>query len=158
MTQAVREALRGLPFVEGMESHHIDKLASLATEVGFEKDQIIFRGGESHNQFYLVLFGKVSLEITAPGRVIRVQTVGEGDELGWSFMLTEPGKHFQARALQLVRTLAFEGDRLQETCREDTAFGHELMSRVLRVVSSRLQATRLRILDIYAPELGQPVA
>ena len=158
MTEAVLEKLRGLPFAQGMEPHQIGKLAALATEVDFEKDQIIFREGDTHNQFYVVLTGKVALEITAKGRVFRVQTVEAGDELGWSFMLAEAGKHFQARALRRVSALAFDGDQLQKACREDTAFGYELLSRILRIVSSRLQATRLRILEIYAPEVDLPTS
>ncbi len=158
MTQATVETLRRLPFGEGMEPRHIDKLADLATEVLFEGDEIIFREGEPHNQFYIVLSGRVCLEITTPHRVFRVQTVEDGEELGWSFMLAETGKHFQARALEEVRVLAFDGDRLRRACQEDSKFGYEVLSRVLRVVSNRLQSTRMRILDIYAPWVETPSA
>ncbi len=156
MAQAVLETLRTLPFVEGMEPRHVDRLAALATEVNFERDQIIFREGDAHNQFYIIVAGKVSLEITTPGRVLRILVVEDGGELGWSFMLTRGGKHFQARALQRVRALAFDGDQLQVACGEDAAFGYKLMSRVLRVVSSRLQATTSRFLDLDFPETTLP--
>ena len=145
------EVLRGLPLVEGLEAGHMDKLGTLAAEASFEKDQIVFREGEEHDRFYILLSGKVSLEIQAPGRLFRVQTVQEGDEFGWSSMLAGGRKHFQARALQRVRALVFDGDQLQKACAEDTAFGYALLTRLLRVVSNRLEATRLRLLDIYVP-------
>ena len=151
MTQAGVEVLRGLPLVQGLEARHIDKLGELAAEVSFEKDQIVFREGETHDQFYIILSGKVALEIQAPGRIFRAQIVQEGDEFGWSSMLAGGKKHFQARALQRVRALAFDADQLQKACAEDTTFGYALLSRLLRVVSNRLEATRLRLLDIYAP-------
>jgi len=150
MTQVGVEALRGVSLVEGLEPHYIDKLAALATEVSFERDQIVFREGEAHNKFYIILSGKVALEIRAPSRVFRVQTIQEGDEFGWSSLMVQGRRHFQARALQAVRALAFDGDELQEAWREDPALGFALLSRVLRVVSGRLEATRLRLLDMYA--------
>ena len=151
MAKVSVEALRGVSLVEGLEPHHIDKLAALATEVSFERDQIVFREGEAHNKFYIILSGKIALEIRAPSRLFRVQTLQEGDEFGWSSLMNQGRRHFQARALQRVRALAFDGDELQETWREDPALGFALLSRVLRVVSGRLDATRLRLLEIYAP-------
>jgi len=61
------------------------------------------------------------------------------------------GKHFQARALQPVQALAFDGAALLDACRADPAFGFALMYRMLGVVSERLQATRLQVLDMYSP-------
>ena len=97
------------------------------------------------------LSGKVALEISAPGRIVRVQTLGEGDELGWSSLLAGDGKQFQARSLEPVRALVFDGTRLRQTCEGDPGFGYALMARIIKVVSRRLQATRLQLLDLYAP-------
>ncbi len=148
MGQSVAEALRGLPFVEEMEPHHITRLATIAKEVGFEKDQVIFREGDTSKQFYIVLSGKVALEIRTHRGASRLMTVEDGRELGWSFLLSKTGRHFRARALERVRALVFDGAALQRACEEDQVFGYRLTKRVLRVVSDRLEATRLRLLDI----------
>ena len=92
--------------------------------------------------------GLVALEIAAPGHTFRVQTLFAGDELGWSALLMGTGKQFQARTLERVDALAFEGAELLAACREDTQFGFILMQRLLGVVSERLQATRLQLLDM----------
>jgi CRP-like cAMP-binding protein len=149
MEHVAVEVLRGLPFVEDMEPRHIDILAAIAKEVGFEQDQIIFREGDTNRQFYIVVSGQVALEITTLTRVVRVLTVEEGGELGWSFMLSRTGRHFRARALGRVRTLVFEGEALHRACDEDAVFGYRLTRRVLRVVSDRLAATRRRLADLY---------
>ena len=61
-----------------------------------------------------------------------MQTLFAGDELGWSALLMGgSGKQFQARALERVEALAFEGADLLAACREDTAFGFALMQRLL---------------------------
>ena len=95
--------------------------------------------------------GLVALEIAAPGHTFRVQTLFAGDELGWSALLMGSGKHFQARALERVEALAFEGADLLAACRDDPLFGFALMQRLLGVVAERLQATRLQLLDTYSP-------
>ena len=149
--KTLTEALRGHAFLEGLKSSHLQKVADMALEVSFGRDQIIFREGDECGLFYIVLSGKVALEISAPGHIVRIQTVGEGDELGWSSLLGEDRKHFRARTLEPVRALAFDGMRMRQTCEQDPQFGYNLMLRMLKVVAHRLQATRLQLLDMYAP-------
>ena len=139
------------PFVEEFQPQHIEKLSALAKEVQFERDHVLFHEGDECHDFYLIVDGRVALEIEAPGHTFRVQTLSAGDELGWSAILMGRGKHFQARALQPMQALAFDGAALLDACRDDPAFGFALMYRMLGVVSERLQATRLQLLDMYSP-------
>jgi len=140
------------PFIENeFQPQHIEKLKALAREVRFEPDQIIFREGDEWADFYLIVSGRVALEIVAaPGKTLRVHTLTAGDELGWSALLMGSGKYFQARALGAVEALAFNGATLLEACKTDTSFGYALMHRLLAVVAERLQATRLQVLDSYS--------
>jgi CRP-like cAMP-binding protein len=145
-------ALRSHPFDKNFTSDQVERLASLAREVSFDRDQVIFReGGESHD-FHLIIGGRVALEIEVPNHPnVRVQTLSGGDELGWSAVLMGQGKYFQARALEPVKALAFDGEALLAACKADPAFGFAFIYRVLELVSERLQATRLQVLDHYSP-------
>ena len=151
MTENVVTLLQRHPFVEEFQPQHIEKLASMATRVRFERDQVIFREGDECGEFYLIMNGLVALEIAAPDHVLRVQTLSAGDELGWSAILMGRRKHFQARALERSEALAFDGGELLIACKQDAVFGYVLMHRLLGVVSERLQATRLQVLDMYSP-------
>ena len=148
------EVLRDHPFLQGMKPDHVAKMADLAQEVQIARDQMIFRQGDESGLFYLILSGKVALEATAPGRILRVQTVGAGEELGWSSALSEGGKNFQARVLEPVQVLTFDGARLRQAFQEDPVFGYQFLQRLLQVVARRLQATRVQLLDLYAPVHG----
>jgi CRP-like cAMP-binding protein len=148
------EVLRDHPFLQGMKAEHVARMADLAQEVQIGKDQMIFRQGDESGLFYLILSGKVALEASAPGRVLRVQTVGAGEELGWSSAMSEGGKNFQARVLEPVQALTFDGARLRQACQEDPVFGYQFLQKLLRVVVRRLQATRMQLLDLYAPVHG----
>jgi len=151
MRQAHLSQLRHHPFVHEFEDRHVERLAALARDERFDRGHVIFREGDECHEFYLIVNGLVALEIAAPGHTFRVQTLFAGDELGWSALLMGSGKHFQARALERVEALSFDGAEVLAACREDPAFGFALMQRLLGVVAERLQATRLQLLDAYSP-------
>jgi len=151
MRESILNMLRHHPFVAEFEPRHVERMANLAKEIRWERDQILFREGDDASEFYLIVNGLVALEIAAPGHTFRVQTLFAGDELGWSALLMGRGKHFQARTLDRVDALAFEGSELLAACDQDTLFGYTLMRHLLAVVAERLQATRLQLLDTYSP-------
>jgi len=149
--QALQATLRKHHFVAAFEPAHVEKLAALATAVEFGRDQVLFHEGDECHDFYLITSGMIALEVEEPGSTLRVQTLSAGDELGWSALLMASGKYFQARALDRVEALAFDGPNLLAECKRDPAFGFALMYRLLGVVAARLQATRLQVHDLYSP-------
>ena len=151
MTDSILSAVQHHPFVLGLTPEHCATLASLARRASFAANDLIFREGDDRHEFFLLLSGRVALEMMAQGKALRVHTLEAGDELGWSAVLMGRGKHFQARALEPVEALAFDGYALLDKCRSDTGFGYKIMHRLLGVVSERLQTARLQVLDIYSP-------
>jgi CRP/FNR family transcriptional regulator, cyclic AMP receptor protein len=151
MAESVLDAVQQHPFTQGLTPEHCATLASLARKVSFAKDEIIFREGDPKHEFFLLLTGRVALEMLVQDRTLRVHSLEAGDELGWSAVLMGGGKRFQARALEPVEALAFDGYKLLDTCRADTGFGYKIMHRLLGVVSERLQAARMQVLDMYSP-------
>ena len=69
MKETILTTLRHHPFVAEFEPRHVEKLAAMAKQIRFERDQIIFREGDECSEFYLIVTGLVSLEIAAPGAV-----------------------------------------------------------------------------------------
>ena len=140
------------PFVRGFEPQEIEKLVALARPVHFAKDEIVYREGEECRDFYLVVSGRVVLEITPPSGNFPFDTVEAGDEFGWTAMLGSHERVLQARALQDTQVLAFDAGRLRALCESDTGFGYELMRRLLSAAVERLQAVRLEVMDLYWPQ------
>lgn len=138
------------PFLEAFEPRDVARLARLATDVRYDRGAVIFREGDDCKQFHLIVSGRVGLEMTVLGRKVLIQTLNSGDELGWSAMLMSEGRHFQARALGPVHLLSFDSGDLLKACEAEPRFGLAFMWRLVGVVSQRLQATRLQLLDIYA--------
>jgi CRP/FNR family cyclic AMP-dependent transcriptional regulator len=151
MPDDVLHAVQQHPFVQGLTPEHCATLAGLARPVKFAKDEIIFAEGDPKHEFFLLLSGRVALEMLVQGKTLRVHHLEGGDELGWSAVIMGGGKRFQARALEPVEALSFDGYTLLEKCRSDNAFGYKIMHRLLGVVSERLQAARMQVLDMYSP-------
>ena len=149
------ETLEGLiaehPLFKGLEMRHLQFLVGCASNVRFEPGQFVFREGEEANQCYLIRHGKVTLEIDAPPRgSIIIQTLGEGDVLGWSQLFPPYRWKFSARSIELTRAIALDGKCLRGKSEEDHDLGYELLKRFARVIQERLQATRLQLINIYA--------
>lgn len=151
MTQPLLPVLLKHPFVAQFKPEHSERLAGLAKQVHFDKGQVIFHEGDVYSVFYLLGEGMVALELEATDHLLRVQTLYAGDELDWSAVLPNAGKHFQARALTEVTALAFEGEQLLASFKADPEFGMAFMLKLMGVVSERLRATRVQLLDMYSP-------
>jgi CRP-like cAMP-binding protein len=137
-------------FFSGLNESHLELLVGCASNTRFEAGYIIFHEGEEANQFYLVRHGKVALEIGIPGgSPVPVQTLGEGDVLGWSWLLPPYHWRLTARALEPTRAIALDGKCLRHKCEEDHDLGYELLKRFGHMVVQRLDATRLQLLDVY---------
>jgi CRP/FNR family cyclic AMP-dependent transcriptional regulator len=150
MVQTLEGIVSQHPFFKGLEERYIQLIAGCAKNVRFEEGVIIFRESDPADQFYFVREGLVAVELLVPQRgFTTLQTVGEGDILGWSWLMPPYRWRFGARALQPTRALAFDGKCLRGKCEEDHDLGYELLKRFTHVVTERLEATRLQLLDLY---------
>jgi CRP-like cAMP-binding protein len=138
------------PFLRGMQTLHLDVLAECAMPTEFARDTLIFRQGDLANRFYLIQTGRVVLESEAPnGEKVLVETLGDGDALGWSWLFPPYYWNFDARAVQPTTAIFFYGTRLRTQCDEDRGFGFELVRRMAMVAIRRLQATRNQLLSMH---------
>lgn len=138
------------PFFAGLDSRYMQLIVGCGANVRFEAGQFIFREGEEANEFYIIRHGKVALEIFVPERgPVVIETIGEGEILGWSWLIPPYHWHFDARAVELTRAIALDGKCLRRKCEEDHDLGYELLKRFAHIVEQRLQATRLQLLDVY---------
>ena len=150
MPQTLEPLLRGHKFFDGLESDYLTLLTGCASTAVFAADTFLFREGEPAETFYLIREGKVALEIAAPGRgALVVQTLGPGDVAGFSWLFDPHRWEFDGRAVERVLAVQMDGACLRGKCDADPRLGYELMQRFAGLMTSRLQATRLQLLDVY---------
>lgn len=138
------------PFVEGLQPEHIQLILGCAKNVVFEPGKYLFKENEEANSFFIIRSGKVALEIYSPevGSII-IQTLGEGEIIGWSWMIPPYHWRFDARAMELTRVIELDGTCLRNKCEIDPSLGYEIMKRLANVFEQRINAMRIQLLDLY---------
>jgi CRP-like cAMP-binding protein len=138
------------PVFAGLEARYAAQLVGCAATAGFKRGESVFREGDPADVFYVVRRGRVALELFVPGRgALTIETLEPGEVVGWSWLFPPYRWHFDARAITAVRAVAVDGACLRGKCDHDSALGYELMRRFSAVLIERLQATRVRLLDLY---------
>lgn len=147
----MEELIADHPFFKGLERSHISFLAGCASNVRYSPGEHLFREGEEADRFFVVRQGLVALETFMAGRgEVTVQTVGNQEVIGWSWLFEPYRWHYTARCLELTRAVSFDGVCLRMKCDEDHDLGYDLMGRFAAIITQRLQATRLQLLDVYS--------
>ena len=149
--QTLEPILAEHPFFKGLKPEYLQLVTGCASNVRFDTGTYIFREGEEASQFYLIRQGKVALEIfAAQYGPITIETIEAGEVLGWSWIFPPYRWHFSGRVFEPTRAIALDGKCLRTKSEADHDLGYELMKRVAQIMMERLNATRIRLLDIYS--------
>jgi CRP-like cAMP-binding protein len=148
--KTLHELLDQSPVFAGLAPAQLELIAGCGQNTAFEPGEYVFREGGPAETFYVVRQGRVTLETFVPSRgAVAIQTIDEGDVLGWSWLFSPYRWHFDARALDPIRAIAFDGACLRGKVEADHELGYELLRRFSAIVLRRLQATRLQLMDVY---------
>jgi CRP/FNR family transcriptional regulator, cyclic AMP receptor protein len=150
------EMARAYRLISELEPRQLRKLLPLAEEKEFKAGHVIFREGDRSLFLHLIVSGEVALEMIGEGDPIQVQKLVAGEAMGWSAITADSRAHFQARALTPVSTVAFPGYRVREACDHDPEMGYALMTRLLELVTERLDATRMQVVNREAQLVRKP--
>ncbi len=142
------DTLAEQPFLAGLTDDQRQRLAAATSRSTFPAGDRIFRQGSAADQFWLITNGKVYLDSEVRGYAPFVlETLGQGDVLGWSWLFPPYRWQFGAVAISTTEAQAFDGAQVRDLCRRDPALGYELATRFLQVMGNRLQAARRRLED-----------
>lgn len=142
--------LKEHPFFQGLSAKYIELLTGCASNVKFDAGELVCRSGSDANHFFIVRAGKVTVEVNLPGlEPMAIQTLEDGDVLGWSWLFPPYKWNFDSRAITLTRAIALDGKCLRQKCDEDHDLGYQLMTRFSAIMVDRLRATRLQLVDLY---------
>ncbi|MFD7624957.1 Crp/Fnr family transcriptional regulator [Streptomyces sp. NPDC059851] len=139
-----------------LSTEHRGRLMSNAREVNFPEGARIFDEGTPSESFWIVRSGTVTLQIPVSGRLrpAPVENLGPGELVGWSWLFPPYVWQLSAEAMTPVRAYEFDATSVRMLMDADPAFGSAIGHWVGRVLAMRLQQTRTRLLDLYAPRAG----
>ena len=151
---SVAKLLREHAFLQGLSDAQVEQIAGCASQLDVSSGTMLAREGEPADFFYLVLAGRFAIETSFPDRSpITLQTVEEGEVIGWSWIDANPWL-FDIRALTDSSCIALSAEQIMALLNEDQALGLEIMRRLNRVMTERLRATRLQLLNLFGSGQG----
>jgi CRP/FNR family transcriptional regulator, cyclic AMP receptor protein len=116
----------------------------------FAPGELLFSEGQQADALYLIHKGRVALDIHATGAPAhRLDTVEAGEAVGWSWLVDPHRWFFDAEAVDEVAAIVINAELLRAYCEADPAWGYQVMRRIAEVMYHRLQAARIRLLDLY---------
>lgn len=148
----LREALGFIRWFASLKDEHFDRLLKIASLQSVEAGERLFSEGDPQDYLYVLLKGRVAIEIHDPTRGrLRLATVEPVDVFGWS-SVTPIVRQRTASATAVLPSdlVAFDADALRMACEEDHELGYVVMRRMANVIAARLQITRLQLLDMFS--------
>lgn len=150
MIETIEPLIRNHPVFKTLNPEHIKLVVGCASNVVFSEGDLIFKEGDDANTFYLVRHGNIIIETYSfKGEAIGIHSASEGDVLGWSWMVPPFRWHFNARAVEQSRLIAMNGQCLRDKFDSDHNLGYAMMNIFMEIMTDRLEATRLQLLDVY---------
>jgi CRP-like cAMP-binding protein len=148
--RGIDQLLHEHPFFVGLRPDALTLIAGCAANRYFRPDEYLFHEGNPAETFFVIRHGRVAIEAHRPaGPAVVVETVEEGEVLGASWLVPPHRWRFDARAVTSTRVVVFDGACLRQHCDEDAELGYALTLRVAQVLHARLEANRVRLLDLY---------
>lgn len=146
--ETLEPILKQHAFFKDIPEQYIDFIVGCTSHMVFKAGDTILKEGEPADKFYLIRSGHVAVYIAKPSE-ITIETIHENDILGWSWLIPPYRYRFSAKAVENTRVLALDGKCLREKCEKNPDLGYALLKKIISILTERLDATRVRLLDIY---------
>ena len=148
--RSIADYLAEHPFFAGLDAESVQQLAGCARNEHIKAGEYLFREGGTAEHFYVIMHGRIALELfTADSGPHVLESAGEGEVLDWPWLIPPHRWLFDARAVEPTRVVSLESACLRGKCDADPRLGYEFVQRVAQVMSHRLLAARVRLLDLY---------
>ncbi|MFZ0193177.1 MAG: Crp/Fnr family transcriptional regulator [Streptosporangiaceae bacterium] len=155
MIEVTAAALAAHPMLHGMSTDHLAMLAGSASDIAFPAGHRLFEEGGNASHFWLLQSGSVALDLHVPGQGrVRIDTVGLGELLGWSWRFPPYRWAFGAVAASPVEAFEFDAQAVRASCASEPELAHEVTERLARVLAKRLQSTRVRLISASINPVG----
>ncbi len=152
--QAIEQLLAEHPFLQGLEPRHFELLAQCSVSAHYKPGEFLCRGDREATQFFLISHGKVAVEIFSARRgPITIQTIGDGEVLGWLWWEKPYHWHFDARAVEPTGVVLMDVRCLLEKFEQDHDLGYQVMKRYAHHLAVQFRVSKLQLMDMYGTDM-----
>lgn len=136
--------------LRALANTEVSLFESAASRLVVSAGEVLFEEDGSADAFYIVVEGRIGLELTSPGKdPMVIQTLGSGDLVGVSWLFPPHRWNWRARAMVDSELVAFDADVIRSEMEQNRDLALEVLGVVARDVVARLHRTRVQLLDLY---------
>lgn len=133
--------LKSVPFFNELTNWQLKSVSDIIFERSYDQNELIFEEGQPGAAWFLILDGKVSVEIYREKFTAKLAILEKGAFFGEMALLDESPRSASARALEPTRTLALYRNDLNRLIAKDPQTACQIYRALARIVGDRLRST-----------------
>jgi signal transduction histidine kinase len=164
-TAAIRKTLGESSLFSDLSDEQRDKIAQLSREMTFETGDVLFREGDSADNIYIVVQGRIAVEVGLLGRQRRrcatIATASRGESVGWSAAIGSWKYLASAYAVEKTTAVVVDQQAVHGLFVDNPASGLRVMEKLIDLARSRLSRTTeilATMLSTASHDLKAPLA
>jgi len=133
--------LKTVPFFDQLSNRQLKGVSDIMFERTYDVDELIFEEGQPGAALFLILDGKVAVEVFRETTTTRLAVLQKGAFFGEMALLDETPRSATARALERTRTLALYRNDLNGLVQRDAKTACQIFRSLAGMISDRLRST-----------------
>jgi CRP/FNR family cyclic AMP-dependent transcriptional regulator len=133
--------LKTVPFFDQLSNRQLKSVSEIMFERTYDIDELIFEEGQPGAALFLILDGKVAVEVFRETSTTRLAVLQKGAFFGEMALLDETPRSATARALEWTRTLALYRNDLLGLVQGDAKTACQIYRSLAGTIADRLRLT-----------------
>jgi CRP-like cAMP-binding protein len=133
--------LKTVPFFDRLSNRQLNTVSDIMFERGYDSDESIFEEGQPGAALFLILDGKIAIEICRETSTTRLAVLESGAFFGEMALLDDTPRSANARALEPTRTLALYRNDLNDLVHRDAKAACQIYRSLAGTIGDRLRLT-----------------
>jgi len=133
--------LKTVPFFNELSDRQLKTVSGILFERKYETDELIFEEGQPGAALFLILDGKVAIEMHRENHMTTLAILERGAFFGEMALLDETPRSANARFLERTHALALYRNDLSQLIQSDPQTACQIYRALARMVGDRLRST-----------------
>ena len=133
--------LKTVSFFDRLSNRQLKSVSDIMFERTYDIDETIFEEGQPGAALFLILHGKVAIEMCREAGTTRLAVLEKGAFFGELALLDETPRSADARALERTQTLALYRNDLNELVQRDAKTACQIYRSLAGMIGDRLRLT-----------------
>jgi CRP/FNR family transcriptional regulator, cyclic AMP receptor protein len=142
--------LKTVPFFDQLSNRQLKNVSDIMFERTYDIDETIFEEGQPGAALFLILDGKIAIEICRETSTTRLAVLDTGAFFGEMALLDETPRSATARALERTRTLALYRNDLNGLVHRDAKTACQIYRSLAGMIGDRLRLTN-ELVQVQTP-------